>query len=151
MIIIKIIIFNFILMNSDSIFENEFLQKHKGILTLLVTISLAFFAIYWLYRGLQSNDTQIPNTNFRTNSTNAIINQTKIAKRRISISANEILFKDINNINAPYVYQILEKLSQFYDIYLIILIQESEKTENILENLKEVTTDKIVLKHVKII
>lgn len=136
-------------MNSDSIFEHEFFQKHKGIISLLLTVSLAFLAIYWLYRNLKPNDREISNSHFSSNSSNAIISPTKIAKRRISIAANDILFNDINSIDTSNAYQILEKLSQFYDLYLIILIQENEKTENILDKFKDITNDKIVLKHVK--
>jgi hypothetical protein len=135
-------------MNSDSIFENEFFQKHQGIFTLLTTFSLAFIVIFWLYRGLKSNDRPGTNTDIRTGSANGNVTSTKISKRRISINANNLLFKDINNIDTAYVYQILEKFSKFYDIYLIILIDENQKIESILEKFNDVTIDKIVLKHV---
>jgi len=136
-------------MNSDSIFENEFFQKHQGIFTLLSTVSLSFFVIFWLYRGLKSNDRPDTNTNIRTGSANANVSSTKILKRRISINANNLLFKDINNIDTAYVYQILDKFAKFYDIYLIILIDENQKIESILEKFNDVIIDKIVLKHVR--
>jgi hypothetical protein len=135
-------------MNSDSIFENEFYQKHKGILTIFTTITLAFIAIYWLYGRLQSSNGSNLTTNTRLNITNPNIQPAKIQKKRLSINANDLLFKDISNIDQSYVYKILEKLSKLYDIYLIILIQENQKTENILENLKDITSDNLVLKHV---
>ena len=137
-------------MNSDSIFENEFYQKHKGILTIFTTITLAFIAIYWLYGRLQSTNSGNMTQNTRQNITNVNVPPVKIQKRRLSINANDILFKDISKIDKSYVYQILEKLSKLYDIYLIILIQENQKTENILENLNDVTSDNLVLKHVSI-
>ena len=135
-------------MNSDSIFENEFYQKHRGILTIFTTITVAFIAIYWLYGQLQSSNSRNTLTDTRPNITNVNILPAKIKKKRLSINANDILFKDISKIDQSYVYQILEKLSKLYDIYLIILIQENQKTENILQDLNDVTSDNLVLKHV---
>ena len=39
-------------MNSDNILESEFFNEHKGFFTVIITISLAFLTIFWLYKGL---------------------------------------------------------------------------------------------------
>jgi hypothetical protein len=142
-------------MNSDSFFESEFFQQHKGLMTLFITVTLAFVTIYWLYRGLKSDGNLNQNNPNNQNLNNALnntatnnYNSTQIVKRRLTISANDILFKDINDIDISYVYQILDKLSSSFDLYLIILIDEKDDTENIIEKFSVLVEDKIIFKHV---
>jgi len=46
-------------------------------------------------------------------------------------------------------YTFLDSLSKYFELFLIILINEDDKQDKILEEFHDVIEDKIVLKHVK--
>jgi hypothetical protein len=48
-------------MNSDNIFESDFLQENKGIIVVIATITLAFMTIFWLFKGLTNQPTNQSN------------------------------------------------------------------------------------------
>lgn len=147
-------------MNSDSFFENEFFREHKGLITVLTTVSLAFFTIFWLYRGLKSNEEGQNNQNIQNNlnidqinsqnmlnSLNSMRNKIN-SKRRLTISAQNILFTKINNIEMSKIYPQLDALAKNFDLFLIILINENDDTQTILEKLSVLFDDGIIFKHV---
>jgi uncharacterized protein YqgQ len=79
------------------------------------------------------------------------VQQPKIAKKRLTISARDILFTDIKNIDISLFYTLLDRLSKSFEIYIIILIDENDDQNAILEQLVELYKDDIVKKHVYII
>ena len=133
-------------MNSDSILESEFLHEHKSLITLFITVSLAFLTIFWLYKGLKSDGTNVGGQVVNTNNTR-VIN----SKRRLTINAENVLYKSLKSIDIDAIYQVLDNLSKHFDLFLIILISESEDTNAILSLLNVLVEDKIILKHVFII
>jgi len=100
-------------MNSDSFIDLPFFQENKGLITLFFTISFAFITIFYLYTKLQTTN---------ENRNTVIIPQNNITKKRLTINAKDILFKDFNKIDISKIYPILDKLSKIYDLYLIIMV-----------------------------
>jgi hypothetical protein len=150
-------------MNNDSIFESEFFIENKGYIIVFTTVTLAFATIWWLYRGLKTtNNTQ--NSNNQNNQNNQLNDLTNInnfnmnlleerkTKKRLTISANDLLFKDINNMDndVSELYQLLDSLSKQFDIYLIFFINDNDDQEIIIKSLAPLIEDNIVYKHVNI-
>jgi hypothetical protein len=129
-------------MNTDSFFDDDFFREHKGLITTIATVSLAFFTIFWLYKNLKSN-TQL--TEEATLNAEA---KTKVAKKRLTINAQDLLYTDLKNFEVSFIYPILETLSQQYDLYLIILVCENQDTNSVLEKFTVLIDDGIILKHV---
>lgn len=154
-------------MNSDSFFDSDFFQENRAILTILSTVSLAFFTIYWLYRGLKPEENQQSNANLNRNSINVnisnnISNQNGIInnlnfnnapkfnnKRRLLINASSLLIEDIENIDVAKIYQFLFPLSEIFDLYLVIMIKNNSEVDKVYEQLEVLTSDNIVYKHVR--
>jgi len=153
-------------MNSDSIFDCDFLQENKAILTILTTVSLAFLTMYWLYRGLKPEEN--PQSQANTNSVllnypnvvNNIFDQNGVQventnvpklnnKRRLLINASSLLIDDIEKIDIGKIYKFLSPLSEIFDLYLVIMIKENDEVDKFYEKLEVLTTDYIVYKHVK--
>lgn len=130
-------------MNSDSFFDTEFFHEHKGLITTIFTVSLAFLTIFWLYKGLKSEN---PN-NIQVNTTISP-NTFKSTKRRLTINAQDLLYSSLNQIDISFMYPILETLSKQFDIYLIILVDENENTNDLLEKFSLLYEDGIIHRHV---
>jgi len=64
----------------------------------------------------------------------------------MTISANNILFKEKDKLDLAFIYQILDELSNQFHIYLIILVNENEDTSIITEKLSMLIDDGIVQK-----
>jgi len=144
-------------MNSDSFFENEFFNVHKGIITVICTVTLAFISIFYLFKGLPTTENQ--NRSETTNNLNNLntqnigLTKSQKTKRKLTINAQDILYHDINCIDLSYIYPILDKLAKDYDLYLIILVSDNLKTDEInklLECFSILYEDKLILKHVKL-
>jgi hypothetical protein len=138
-------------MNSDSIWDTEFFQEHKGLIVLFVTISFSFFSIYWLYRGLKSNNTDQQDNNLNNqnlNNLNQLLQRSIPSKKRLTINANGILFDNNEDIELSSFYQTLDALSKTYDLYIVILVNDEENTNKILEKLNPLVEDKIIFQHV---
>jgi hypothetical protein len=127
-------------MNSDSFFDRPFIKENKGLITLFVTMSLAFLTIYYLYNKLQTPSS--------TNILDEQVQQPKIVKKRLTINAKDILFSEITNIDVSTFYSLLDKLSKTFDIYIIIMIEENEDQNAIVDNLIDLYKDDIIKKHV---
>jgi hypothetical protein len=129
-------------MNTDSFFDDDFFREHKGLITTIATVSLAFFTIFWLYKNLKSN------TQLSQEATFNVEAKTKVAKKRLTINAQDLLYRDLKNLDISFIYPILEILCQQYDIYLIIKVSENEDTNSVLDKFTVLFDDGIVLKHV---
>lgn len=155
-------------MNSDSFFDSDFFQENKAIITILTTVSLAFFTIYWLYRGLKPEEHPQAQPNHNRdlinmpNVGNNNLTQSNLAssqsnngaapklnnKRRLLINASSLLIDDVENIDVGKIYQFLNPLSEIFDLYLVIIIKDNNEVEKVYEKLEVLTSDNIVYKHV---
>ncbi len=142
-------------MNSDSLFESKFFHEHKGLITVLVTVGIAMITIIYLYFGLMSNErpvnTNPNNSNSQTSQNIGQVNSNNkkaIYKRRLTINAQDLLYKDLNDLDISFIYPILDSLSQAFDIYLIVLVDENEDLNKITDKFSVLIEDNLVLKHV---
>jgi hypothetical protein len=148
-------------MNSDSLFESEFFYENKGLITICITVSLAMITIIYLYFNLKSNEAPRNTTNIQNNnshnqansqnnqSTQLTNNKKQVVKRRLTINAQDLLYKDLNDIDLSFVYQVIDNLAQAFDIYLIILVNENEDLDKITEKFSVLIEDNLLLKHVR--
>ena len=127
----------------------------KNILGLIFTSIICYYTFFYLYKYLisgNSNENTLNNNNINNNRNNINnINENKI-KQKMTININGLLFNEENEIfNIDYIYNILDKLSDKYNIFLIIKINNLENQEKImneiLKKLKTIYENNLVYKH----
>ena len=127
----------------------------KNILGLIFTSIICYYTFFYLYKYLisgNSNENTLNNNNINNNRNNINnINENKI-KQKMTININGLLFNEENEIfNIDYIYNILDKLSDKYNIFLIIKIKNLENQEKImneiLNKLKLIYENNLVYKH----
>ncbi len=131
--------------NSDSFFESEFFNKHRGLITVLTTVSFAFLTIYILYRGLKPDEAQQPNNPVRVTTE---IKKKSPAKRRLTFCTQDLLYTNINNIDMSVVYPLMDSLSKIYDLFMIVLVSDNDKIDDVVDRFSVLIEDKIIFKHV---
>ena len=140
----------------DSIFTSP-----KSLLGLFFLGVVSLYVIYWIYKNIikdnQTNSNQniiknLFNSNQNTNSNSNNRNK-NIIKQKMSINMS-ILMKDtkksiLEDINI--LYDLFDALSEYYNLYLLIYIEDSINAEKIKENLLEyldpLINDNIVYHH----
>ena len=124
----------------------------KNVLGLIFTSIICYYTFFYLYKYLISSNSNENNLNNNINNNrNNIINETKI-KQKMTININGLLFNEENEVfNIDYIYNILDKLSDKYNIFLIIKINNLENQEKImneiLNKLKIIYENNLVYKH----
>ena len=124
----------------------------KNVLGLIFTSIICYYTFFYLYKYLISSNSNENNLNNNINNNrNNIINEKKI-KQKMTININGLLFNEENEVfNIDYIYNILDKLSDKYNIFLIIKINNLENQEKImneiLNKLKIIYENNLVYKH----
>ena len=124
----------------------------KNVLGLIFTSIICYYTFFYLYKYLiSSNSNENTLNNNINNNRNNIKNENKI-KQKMTININGLLFNEENDIfNIDYIYNILDKLSDKYNIFLIIKIKNLENQEKImneiLNKLKLIYENNLVYKH----
>ena len=124
----------------------------KNVLGLIFTSIICYYTFFYLYKYLISSNPNENNLNNNINNNrNNIKNETKI-KQKMTININGLLFNEENDVfNIDYIYNILDKLSDKYNIFLIIKIKNLENQEKImneiLNKLKLIYENNLVYKH----
>ena len=124
----------------------------KNVLGLIFTSIICYYTFFYLYKYLISSNSNENNLNNNINNNrNNIINEKKI-KQKMTININGLLFNEENEVfNIDYIYNILDKLSDKYNIFLIIKINNLENQEKImneiLKKLKTIYENNLVYKH----
>ena len=124
----------------------------KNVLGLIFTSIICYYTFFYLYKYLiSSNSNENTLNNNINNNRNNIINEKKI-KQKMTININGLLFNEDNEVfNIDYIYNILDKLSDTYNIFLIIKIKNLENQEKImneiLNKLKLIYENNLVYKH----
>ena len=124
----------------------------KNVLGLIFTSIICYYTFFYLYKYLISSNSNENNLNNNINNNrNNIINEKKI-KQKMTININGLLFNEENDVfNIDYIYNILDKLSDKYNIFLIIKIKNLENQEKImneiLNKLKLIYENNLVYKH----
>ena len=124
----------------------------KNVLGLIFTSIICYYTFFYLYKYLISSNSNENNLNNNINNNrNNIKNENKI-KQKMTININGLLFNEENDVfNIDYIYNILDKLSDKYNIFLIIKINNLENQEKImneiLNKLKIIYENNLVYKH----
>ena len=124
----------------------------KNVLGLIFTSIICYYTFFYLYKYLiSSNSNENTLNNNINNNRNNIKNENKI-KQKMTININGLLFNEENEVfNIDYIYNILDKLSDKYNIFLIIKIKNLENQEKImneiLNKLKLIYENNLVYKH----
>ena len=126
--------------------------NYKNVLGLIFTSIICYYTFFYLYKYLISSNSNENNLNNNINNNrNNIKNENKI-KQKMTININGLLFNEENEVfNIDYIYNILDKLSDKYNIFLIIKIKNLENQEKImneiLNKLKLIYENNLVYKH----
>ena len=124
----------------------------KNVLGLIFTSIICYYTFFYLYKYLiSSNSNENTLNNNINNNRNNIKSENKI-KQKMTININGLLFNEENDVfNIDYIYNILDKLSDKYNIFLIIKIKNLENQEKImneiLNKLKIIYENNLVYKH----
>ena len=122
-------------MDSDDDFSSS-LKKYTGISFLIVS---TLIILYYSYKNLRQRDSNSKEKISKKKETK------KTFKQKMTIHITSMYN---NNINSIYpIYELLDKLSNKYDIFLIIMIKDKKEENSIFDNLKPILEDYIVYKH----
>jgi hypothetical protein len=126
----------------------------KSILGFLFFGFITLYFIYWIYNNIFKDDHN-QNLNVNNRIINAVpinANQKKV-KQKLSINMT-MLMKDSKSttlFDIDYLYDIFDKLSDHYNLYLLILIEDTINAEkikdNIIKYLEPIISDNIVYEH----
>ena len=141
--------------------DETFFSSPKSIISILFFGGVTLYIIYWIYINI-IKDEQRNQNNDRDNNANYNIrnlnNRNKTSdrnriKQKLTINMN-LLMKDIKKallLDINYIYDLFDKLSDYYNLYLLIHIEDNINAENIkkniLEYLKPIISDNIVYEH----
>ena len=143
--------------------DESFFSSPKSIFGLCVTVCISLYFIYWLYTNIikdnSNQETQRQNrqnNNQINNNRINVTNKTKVKKhikQKLSINMtllmtdkNKSILQDIN-----YLYELFDKLSDYYNLYLIFHIIDEKNSDkikdSILNELKPLINDHILYEH----
>jgi hypothetical protein len=132
-------------MNSDSYWDNTMVQENKNLIMFLTSLLIIIGTIYWCLMG----HTRAVDTNVRisdnTNIPQQII-QNNSSKRRITIHISDIT--DIEHPDIKILQVLFEKLTQIYDIFMIVLVDDNINTMGLLEKYEPLCDEGLIYKHV---
>ena len=141
--------------------EEAIFSSPKSLIGLFFLGTLSLYVIYWIYNNIirdnqanqnSNNILNIFNNNQNINNNNDNRSKTKI-KQKMSINMS-LLMKDskksiLEDINI--LYDLFDKLSENYNLYLLILIEDNINAEKIkddlLKYLEPIINDNIVYHH----
>ena len=144
--------------------DESFFSSPKTLFGFLFLGGISLYFIYWIYINIikdeQDNQNQNNNRNIYNNIQNNNLhmhnlnqNKNRIIKQKLSINMS-LLMKDSKNsilMDINYLYDLFDKLSDFYNLYLLIYIEDNinaEKIkENIMEYLEPIISDNILYDH----
>ena len=139
--------------------DETFFSSPKSLIGLLFIGTISIYVIYWIYNNIikdnqanqnPNNILNIFNTNQNTNNNNK---KKQIIKQKMSINMT-LLMKDskksiLEDINV--LYNLFDKLSDYYNLYLLIYIEDNINAEKIkdelLKYLEPIINDNIIYHH----
>ena len=149
--------------SDDSLFSSP-----KQVIGFLFFGGMSLYFIYWIYINIIKEETDNQNQNNRNihnqnNYQNNYINnrnnknnknkKNRIIKQKLSINMS-LLMKDTKRtvlMDINYLYDLFDKLSDYYNIYLLIYIEDNINAEKIkekvLEYLEPIISDNILYEH----
>ena len=143
--------------------DETIFSSPKSIIGILFFGGITLYIIYWIYiniikdeQGNQDNNNRDnnPHNNIQhVNNRNKSSNKSRIIKQKLTINMN-LLMKDTKKtilLDVGYLYDLFDKLSDYYNLYLLIHIEDNINAENIkksvLKYLEPIINDNIVYEH----
>ena len=143
--------------------DESFFSSPKSFLGLIVFGGISLYFIYWIYINIIKDDQNNQNDNrnnhnhniYRNNNNNMYKSGNKSRKFKQKLSINmSILMKDTKKsilMDINYLYDLFDKLSDFYNLYLLVHIEDNINAEKIKENiltyLEPIISDNILYDH----
>ena len=141
--------------------EDSIFNSPKSLLGLFFIAAVSLYVIYWIYKNIIKDNQTNPNQNiiinlFNNNQNININNNSRksnIIKQKMSINLS-ILMKDSKKSileDIKILYDLFDKLSDYYNLYLLIFIEDNINAEKIKDNLlkffEPIINDNIVYEH----
>ena len=139
--------------------EESFFGSPKSLIGLFFLGAISIYVIYWIYNNIikdnpNSNQNSILNVHNQNRQIHGSSNQiNKIMKQKMSINMS-LLMKDTKKSileDIKILYDLFDKLSEFYNLYLLIFIEDDINAEKIKEKLlkylEPIINDNIVYQH----
>ena len=139
--------------------EESFFGSPKSLIGLFFLGAISIYVIYWIYKNIikdnpNSNQNSILNVHNQNRQIHGSSNQiNKIMKQKMSINMS-LLMKDTKKSileDIKILYDLFDKLSEFYNLYLLIFIEDDINAEKIKEKLlkylEPIINDNIVYQH----
>ena len=139
--------------------ENTFVDTLKSYSSLIVFTLITISFLYWFYQNIIKDSNQNNNNNINNNLiyNNNLQNNQRLElrniKQKMTISINGLLFfnSKITNDDLPKIYEALDSLSEKYNLFLIVKLENNNEIykikDEILEKLETIIEDNIVYKH----
>ena len=139
--------------------EESFFGSPKSLIGLFFLGAISIYVIYWIYNNIikdnpNSNQNSILNVHNQNRQIHGSSNQiNKIIKQKMSINMS-LLMKDTKKSileEIKILYDLFDKLSEFYNLYLLVFIEDDINAEKIKEKLlkylEPIINDNIVYQH----
>ena len=139
--------------------DETIFSSPKSLIGLLFIGTISIYVIYWIYNNIikdnqanqnQNNILNIFNANPNTNNNNK---KKQIIKQKMSINMT-LLMKDSKKSileDIKILYDLFDKLSDYYNLYLLIYIEDNINAEKIkdelLKYLEPIINDNIIYHH----
>ena len=139
--------------------DETIFSSPKSLIGLLFIGTISIYVIYWIYNNIikdsqanqnQNNILNIFNANPNTNNNNK---KKQIIKQKMSINMT-LLMKDSKKSileDIKVLYNLFDKLSDYYNLYLLIYIEDNINAEKIkdelLKYLEPIINDNIIYHH----
>ena len=138
--------------------DETIFSSPKSLMGLFFIGSITIYVIYWIYNNIIKDNPTNSNQNIFLNALNSNNNMRnnnnhKKLKQKMSINMS-LLMKDNKRTileDIKTLYDLFDKLSDFYNLYLLIYIEDNINSEkikdNILKYLEPIIKDNIVYEH----
>ena len=139
--------------------EESFFGSPKSLIGLFFLGAISIYVIYWIYKNIikdnpNSNQNSILNVHNQNRQIHGSSNQiNKIIKQKMSINMS-LLMKDTKKSileDIKILYDLFDKLSELYNLYLLVFIEDDINAEKIKEKLlkylEPIINDNIVYQH----
>ena len=139
--------------------DESFFSSPKSIIGCLFFGGITLYVIYWIYTNIIKDEQVNQNENNNRNNHNNINNQNRsldknrLIKQKLSINMS-LLMKDTKKsilLDINYLYNLFDKLSDYYNLYLLVFIEDNINAEkiksNILDYLEPIINDNILYEH----
>lgn len=108
---------------------------------LIIITSITLYVIYWIYQNIiMSKEVESTNQGHKRSSK-------RRSKGKMTINCTGLLFKNEHEIVEKEFYSLLDQLSDKYDLFLIVLIDEKSKPNELIQKFKMIIEDNIVFQH----